>query len=85
MYVVSHHCSEYGSLELNSFLLKSAKNKIPVIVDAASEEYMEDFFKIGADVAIFSAHKFMGSLTAGIIAGKKKIYQKRLSSKFRYW
>ena len=33
---------------------------------------MEDFFKIGADVAIFSAHKFMGSLTAGIIAGKKK-------------
>ena len=33
---------------------------------------MENFFKMGADVAIFSAHKFMGSLTAGIIAGKKK-------------
>ena len=72
MYVVSHHCSEYGSLELNSFIKICKKNKIPVIVDAASEEYMEDFFKIGADVAIFSAHKFMGSLTAGIIAGKKK-------------
>ena len=71
MYVVSHHCSEYGSLELNS-LLKSAKNKIPVIVDAASEEYMEDFLKL-VDVAIFSAHKFMGSLTAGIIAGKKNL------------
>ena len=72
MYVVSHHCSDYGSLELNSFIKICKKNKIPVIVDAASEEYMEDFFKIGADVAIFSAHKFMGSLTAGIIAGKKK-------------
>ena len=30
------------------------------------------FLKLVADVAIFSAHKFMGSLTAGIIAGKKK-------------
>ena len=30
------------------------------------------FFQLGADIAIFSAHKFMGSLTAGIIAGKKK-------------
>ena len=33
---------------------------------------MEEFFNIGADIAIFSAHKFMGSLTAGILAGKKK-------------
>ena len=41
-------------------------------MDAASEEYMEEFFQIGADISIFSAHKFMGSLTAGILAGKKK-------------
>ena len=33
---------------------------------------MEDFFIAGADMAIFSSHKFMGSLTAGIVAGKKK-------------
>ena len=72
MYVVSHHCSDYNSLGLKDFIRICKKFKIPVIVDAASEEYMEDFFSKGADVAIFSAHKFMGSLTSGIVAGKKK-------------
>ena len=72
MYVVSHHCSDYDSVKLDKFISICKKYKIPTIIDAASEEYMEDFFKMGADVAIFSAHKFMGSLTAGIIAGRKK-------------
>ena len=72
MYVVSHHCSDYNAISISDFIKICKKHKIPSIIDAASEEYMEDFFKIGADVAIFSAHKFMGSLTAGILAGKKK-------------
>ena len=72
MYVVSHHCSDYDAVEISKFIKLCKKNNIPTIIDAASEEYMEEFFKIGADIAIFSAHKFMGSLTAGILAGKKK-------------
>ena len=72
MYVVSHHCSDYNSINLSKFIKLCSRNKIPTIIDAASEEYMEDFFKLKPDVCIFSAHKFMGSLTAGIVAGKKK-------------
>ena len=72
MYVVSHHCSDYNAIEISKFLKLCKQYKVPTIIDAASEEYMEEFFKIGADIAIFSAHKFMGSLTAGILAGKKK-------------
>ena len=72
MYVVSHHCSHYNAVEIKEFIKICKKYKIPTIIDAASEEYMEEFFKHGADLAIFSAHKFMGSLTAGIVAGKKK-------------
>ncbi len=72
MYVVSHHCSDYDAVEISKFVDLCKKNKIPTIIDAASEEYMEKFFELGADIAIFSAHKFMGSLTAGILAGKKK-------------
>jgi len=72
MYVVSHHCSDYNAVEISEFIRFCKKNNIPTIIDAASEEYMEYFFKLGADIAIFSAHKFMGSLTAGVIAGKKK-------------
>ena len=77
MYVVSHHCSDYNAVEIVKFLKLCKKYNIPTIIDAASEEYMEEFFKIGADIAIFSAHKFMGSLTAGILAGKK-IYVKNI-------
>ena len=72
MFVVSHHCSDYDSLNIKEFIKICKKFKIPTIVDAASEEYMEDFFTVGADMALFSAHKFMGSLTAGIVAGKKQ-------------
>jgi len=72
MYVVSHHCSNYDAVNLKSFIKICKKFKVPTIIDAASEEYMEDFFKLGPDICIFSAHKFMGSLTAGIVAGKKK-------------
>ena len=60
MYVVSHHCSDYNSLDIKIFIRICKKFKIPLIVDAASEEYMEDFFIAGADLAIFSSHKFMG-------------------------
>jgi len=72
MYVISHHCSDYDAITLSSFIKICKKNKIPTIIDAASEEYMEYFFKLDPDICIFSAHKFMNSLTAGIIAGKKK-------------
>ena len=72
MYVVSHHCSDYNAVNLKTFIKLCKKYKIPTIIDAASEEYMEDFFKLKPDICIFSAHKFMGSLTAGIVAGRKK-------------
>ena len=72
MYVVSHHCSYYDAVNLRTFIKICKKYKVPTIIDAASEEYMEDLFKLGPDICIFSAHKFMGSLTAGIVAGKKK-------------
>ena len=72
MYVVSHHCSDYDAVNIKKFIQLCKKYKIPIIIDAASEEYMEDFFKLKPDVCIFSAHKFMGSLTAGIVAGKKR-------------
>lgn len=82
MYVISHHCSDYKSVDLKKFILVCKKFKIPTIIDAASEEYMEKIFDLNPDICIFSAHKFMGSLTAGIIAGKKKyvknIYKQNL-------
>ncbi len=72
IYVLSHHCDEYNSLDYKTFYKICSKHKIPVILDAASESNMRELCKYG-DVSIFSSHKFMGGLTAGIVAGNKEL------------
>ena len=46
---------------------------MPVIVDAASEYDLRGFLAKGADIVVYSAHKFLGGPTAGIVAGKKPL------------
>ncbi len=72
IYVLSHHCDEYNSLDYKTFYKICSKHKVPVILDAASESNMRELSNYG-DVSIFSSHKFMGGLTAGIVAGNKEI------------
>ncbi|MDB6001655.1 MAG: hypothetical protein JWP52_3354 [Rhizobacter sp.] len=70
VYVVSHHTVQYGLIELPEFVEVCHARGVPVIVDAASEYDLKGFLATGADVCLFSAHKFMGGLTAGIVAGR---------------
>ena len=46
---------------------------VPVIVDAASEYDLQGFLAAGADIVVYSAHKFLGGPTAGIVAGRKDL------------
>ena len=46
---------------------------VPVIADLASEYDLKGFLAAGADIAVYSAHKFLGGLTAGIVAGRKDL------------
>jgi L-seryl-tRNA(Ser) seleniumtransferase len=46
---------------------------VPVIVDGASEYDLRGFLAAGADVAIYSAHKFLGGPTGGLVAGSKDL------------
>lgn len=73
LYVVSHHVVGYGQIPLETFAAIAHARGVPVIVDAASEYDLEGFLARGADVAIYSAHKFLGGLTAGIVAGRKDL------------
>ena len=73
LYVVSHHTVEYGQLPLDEFSRICRERGVPVIADLASESDLKGFLAAGADIAIYSAHKFLGGMTAGIVAGRKDL------------
>lgn len=73
LYVVSHHTVQFGMIPLEEFIAVAHAKGVPVIVDAASEYDLKRFIAAGADFALYSAHKFLGGLTAGIVAGKKAL------------
>lgn len=71
LYVVSHHVVHYGQIPFERFVAICKARQVPVIVDAASEYDLRGFIEAGADIAIYSAHKFLGGPTGGIIAGRR--------------
>ena len=75
LYVVSHHVVEYGQMSFDCFCKICHEKGIPVIVDAASEYDLKIFIDKGADIVIYSSHKFLGGPTAGIVAGKSNFIQ----------
>jgi L-seryl-tRNA(Ser) seleniumtransferase len=73
LYVVSHHVARYGMVPLSTFIEIAHARGVPVIVDAASEYDLTGFLAAGADIAIYSAHKFLGGPTGGLVAGSKDL------------
>lgn len=73
LYVVSHHVVHYGQIPFEQFVEIAHAKGVPVIVDAASEYDLHRFIAGGADIAIYSAHKFLGGPTAGIVAGRRDL------------
>ncbi|WP_152979949.1 aminotransferase class V-fold PLP-dependent enzyme [Mesorhizobium sp. 1M-11] len=73
VYVVSHHVVDYAQIPLKIFCDVCHARGVPVIVDAASEYDMTGFLADGADLALYSGHKFLGGPTSGIVAGRKEM------------
>jgi L-seryl-tRNA(Ser) seleniumtransferase len=73
VYVISHHAVQYGQIDLAEFCAICRQHGVPVIVDAASEYDLRGFLAKGADLVCYSAHKFLGGPTAGIVAGRKDL------------
>jgi D-glucosaminate-6-phosphate ammonia-lyase len=73
LFVVSHHTVQYGMLGLAAFAAVAHEHGVPVVVDAASEYDLVGFLAAGADLVCYSAHKFLGGPTAGIVAGRKDL------------
>lgn len=73
LYVVAHHTVQYGMLSLEEFCEICHAKGVPVIVDAASEYDLRGFLARGADVVIYSGHKFLSGPTSGIVTGRKEL------------
>jgi D-glucosaminate-6-phosphate ammonia-lyase len=73
VYVVSHHVVQYGMIPLAEFAAVAHAKGVPVIVDAASEYDLRGFLAAGADLTLYSSHKFLGGPTGGIVAGRKDL------------
>lgn len=73
VYVVSHHTVQSGLLGLGDVARLAHAAGVPVVVDAASEYDLRRFAALGADLTVFSAHKFLAGPTAGIVAGRKDL------------
>ena len=73
LYVVSHHVVHYGQVPLKRFAEIAHDADVPVIVDAASEYDLRGFLADGADLVIYSGHKFLGGPTSGIVAGRRDL------------
>ncbi|MCK5515555.1 MAG: aminotransferase class V-fold PLP-dependent enzyme [Desulfobulbaceae bacterium] len=73
LYVVSHHVVQEGQIELEEFISICRDRDVPVIVDMASEYDLRSPIEMGADVVIYSSHKFLGGPTGGIVAGRKEL------------
>ncbi|KQU95234.1 aminotransferase class V-fold PLP-dependent enzyme [Devosia sp. Root105] len=73
LYVISHHAVQYGMLSLRRFSEIAHAHGVPVIVDAAAEYGLKCFIEEGADIALYSAHKFLRAPTAGIVAGRRDL------------
>jgi D-glucosaminate-6-phosphate ammonia-lyase len=71
VYVVSHHVVQYGMIKLAEFTAVAHAKGVPVIVDAASEYDLRGFLVAGADLALYSSHKFLDGPTGGVGRGMK--------------
>ena len=61
-----------NELPLDLFVNICHEQNVPVIVDMASEYDLTNPIKLGADLVIYSGHKFLSGVTSGIVAGKKQ-------------
>ena len=73
VFVVSHMTVQYAMLALEQVCAICHAKGVPVIVDAASEYDLRGFLARGADLVVYSGHKFLGGPTSGIVAGKQEL------------
>jgi len=69
-YIKSHHAVQKGMQSIEVMKKIAEKYHLPLIIDAAAEEDMKKYIKLGADLVIYSGGKALGGPTSGFICGR---------------
>ena len=70
--LVSSRLTRGNSIDFNKAVVAAHKNKIPVIIDGAAQDFrLVELLNTGADLVLTSAHKYLCAPTAGLVIGKK--------------
>jgi D-glucosaminate-6-phosphate ammonia-lyase len=73
LYVQSHHTVHKGMQGLEAILSACHQQGVPVLVDAAAEEDLQHYIRLGADLVTYSGGKAFGGPTSGLIVGKGEL------------
>lgn len=70
-YVKSHHTVQKSMLSIEEALTVAHAHDLPLILDAAAEEDLQQYVAMGVDVVIFSGAKALAGPASGLIYGKQ--------------
>lgn len=72
LYVKSHHTVQKSMLTIEEAIEVAHKNHLPLILDAAAEEDLFSYLKMGADLVIYSGAKAFEGPSSGFVVGKSQ-------------
>ncbi len=70
LYIKSHHCVQKSMLSVEQAAVVARTHNLPLIVDAAAEEDLQCYYRVGADLVIYSGAKAIEGPTSGLVIGK---------------
>ncbi|MHC9441603.1 PLP-dependent aminotransferase family protein [Klebsiella pneumoniae] len=70
LYIKSHHCVQKSMLNVAQAAEVARQHNVPLIVDAAAEEDLQCYYRMGADLVIYSGAKAIEGPTSGLVIGK---------------
>ena len=70
LYIKSHHTVQKSMLSIPEAIAVAHRHNLPLVLDAAAEEDLFKYLKMGADVVIYSGAKALEGPASGVIFGK---------------
>ncbi|WP_195701471.1 DgaE family pyridoxal phosphate-dependent ammonia lyase [Companilactobacillus futsaii] len=72
LYIKSHHTVQKSMLTIPEAIEVAHRHNLPLVLDAAAEEDLLKYIKMGADIVIYSGAKAIEGPASGVIFGKSE-------------